>query len=135
MENIRKIIQAHKVLSYVVVLGFIVFINCCGFPVYNLNRAWSFPIVLEYIWIMGFSAVCIGGGLAELFPGKRYIFIVSLTTALAIVGMEFRFLIEFGEVSNTYNFTLQNIAFHLGVFIALSSLSWMYAMKHQPSKS
>lgn len=135
MEIIRKIIYTHRGLSCAAVLGFIVFVNCWGFPVYNLNRAWSFPIMFEYIWVMGFSAVYIGGGLAELFPKKTYIFAVSLMAALTFVGIGLRFLIEFGEVSNTYNYTLPNIILHFGTFIALSSLSWLYAMKRWPSKT
>ena len=129
MESIWKAMRAHKAVSLGLVFGFIILINCCGFPVYNLNKEWQLSLVLEKIYVAAASAVFTGGGLAGLFPRKRGFFIVSLTAVLICTGLACRFLLEFGEVSNTYNFTVPNMAFHLSTMVALSSLSWLYAAK------
>lgn len=129
MEKNAEKWRAHKKRSCILVFGLVIFFNCFGFPVYNLGRAWPLSIVAEYICISVESAVFTGGALAALFPEKRCGFIVLLTAVLACAGMGCRFLLEFGEVSNTYNFTLPNMALHLGVFLGLSELSWLYAVK------
>lgn len=134
MDRIRKAIQAHKTLVSVLVLGFAVFINCFGFPIYNLSKDWSAVIVAEHVFIASLSALYIGGGLALLFPEKRYLCIAFIIIVSACVGMGCRFLLEWGEVSNTYNFTVPNISFHLIVFIVLTSLSWLYTMKFNQSE-
>ena len=54
---------------------------------------------------------------------------VPLLAALVCGGLACRYLLEFGEVSNTYNFTLPNIALHLTAFTGISSLSWRYVAK------
>ena len=40
----------------------------------------------------------------------------------ALLGLACRFLMEFGEVSNTEDFTLPNVALHLSVVVALTTL-------------
>lgn len=130
MENFKKRIAEHKMLAAVMVLGFIVFINCFGFPIYNFEKTWSPVITIEYLLIPILSCGYIGGGLAFLFPQKRYISVLALLILLMSVGMVCRFLLEFGEVSNTYNFTLPNILFHIFTVGILSSLSWLRIKKY-----
>lgn len=134
MDNIKKAIQAHKALAAVLVLGFAVFINCFGFPIYNLSRDWPASILVQNVFVASLSAVYIGGGLAMLFPEKRCIFIAFITAASACLGMGCRFLLEFGEVSNTYNFTVPNIVLHLGAFLVLTSISWLSVIKNHQSE-
>lgn len=134
MDSIRNMMQAHKALAYVLVFGFIVLENCFGFPVYNLSKEWSFMIVAELLYLSVYAAIFAGGGLAGLFPEERCGFIVLLVAALCCAGMGCRFLLEFGEASNTYNFTVPNIALHLGTFVVISSLSWLYAVKRGRSE-
>ncbi len=134
MDNIRKAMQAHKRLSYILVLGLIIFINCFGFPVYNFVKEWPAVIAAGNIYNLVVSAAASGIGLGELFPERHYIFIALLTAGTACAGLACRFLLEYGEVSNAYNFTVPNIIFHLGTFIVLSSLGWLFIVKHVRSK-
>lgn len=130
MENLKKEIAEHRTLASIIVLGFIVFINCFGFPIYNFGKTWSLVITVEYLLIPVLACGYIGGGLALLFPQKRYFFMLALLLLLICVGMVCRFLLEFGEVSNTYNFILPNILFHIFIFGVLSSLSWLHFKKY-----
>lgn len=129
MENAKKFVQKYKTASYILGLGFIVFINCFGFPFYNLTKEWSFSITAINIYLILASAWAIGGFLYALFPNKKATFIVGILIAFACLGLACRFLLEYGEVSNTYNFTLPNISLHLGVFIATCILRWFYLLK------
>lgn len=79
-------------------------------------------------------ATTAGAFLAKLFPGKGLRYIVILTGALASMGLACRFFLEFGEVSNTYNFTLPNILFHLAVFLGVLLLSWYRAVKQEQAE-
>ncbi|NLB62026.1 MAG: hypothetical protein GX802_06405 [Clostridiales bacterium] len=129
MVKFREYIQAHKALSYVFGLGFIVFFNCFGFPFYNISKEWPLSIILMNIYLSLASSYCAGIVLAGLFPKKKYWFIACLMILFACIGLACRYLLEFGEVSNIYNFTIPNILLHLGVFVILTSLWWQYANK------
>lgn len=133
MENDKKAgvqpWQAHKKLALGLTLGLAVFFNCFGFPVYNWNKAWPLTITAMYIVLLPCCAVFIGGSLASLIPEKSLGTVLFLTAILTCAGLGCRFLLEFGEVSNTYNFTLPNILFHLLVSVGCSSLAWFRGVK------
>ena len=48
-----------------------------------------------------------------LVLGYRERMVCVVTFILTVIGMACRYLLEFGEVSNTYNFTLFNIVSYL----------------------
>ena len=52
--------------------------------------------------------------------------ILPLNLLLVLLGMGARYLLEFGEVSNSYNFTVPNMLLHIGVTVTLSTLSWLW---------
>ena len=129
MEHVKKTAQSHMVRSCALVFGLAVFMNCFGFPFYNLNKVWPLSITIMYALSIPAFAVFTGGSLAALFPGKRLGFIVLLSLALTCMGLVCRFFLEFGEVSNTYNFTLPNLALHMFVFTGVSSGTWLRTVK------
>ncbi len=131
MEHAKKTAQSHMVRSCMLVFGIAVFANCFGFPVYNLNKEWPFSLTAVYALSTPALAVFSGGSLAALFPQKRLSFLVLLSSALTCIGLVCRFLLEFGEVSNTYNFTLPNIILHMTVFIGVCSVTWLRAVKQE----
>lgn len=49
MERLRQFVQSHKAVAYGLVFGMVLFFNCCGFPIYNLNKEWPFSITAEYL--------------------------------------------------------------------------------------
>ena len=108
-------------------MGLVVLFNCFGFPVYNFNKGWTLSVTLCYLFLTPASAVYVGGILAKCFPEKGWGFAVSLTAALVLAGLGCRFLLEFGEVSNVYNFTLPNVLLHIFVFTAFCSQTWRQA--------
>ena len=54
--------------------------------------------------------------------------IILITSITVGLGLLCRYLLEFGEASNIYNFTIPNTLLHVGVFLALTGLTWIYAI-------
>ena len=129
MECIRQFVQSHKAVAYGLIFGMVIFFNCFGFPIYNLNKELPFFITAEYFYLDVGAAIFSGALLAAQFSQKRIWQIVLLSAALVCGGLACRYFLEFGEASNTYNFTLPNIALHLAAFTGISSLSWWYVAK------
>lgn len=130
MEKIRQFVPSHKAVTGGLVFGMILLFNCFGFPIYNLNKEWPLFITAEYVFLGAGTALFSGGLLAGQFPQKRLWQIALLTAALSCLGLGCRYLLEFGEASNAYNFTLPNVALHLAAFTGIGSLRWRYAVKN-----
>ena len=64
--------------------------------------------------------------------GIHHVF--SLNLLLVLLGMGARYLLEYGEVSNTYNFTLPNMLLHICVAVVLSTLSWLWTKTERCKK-
>lgn len=71
----------------------------------------------------------IGQAEAKLFTNSSAIFIGLFNLIATIVGMGSRFLLEFGEVSNTYNFTIPNIILHILISVVVISGTWLFYKK------
>ena len=76
------------------------------------------------IYVVFAGALVSGAILAGLFPKKRFAAVAAVDFAAIAIGLVCRYLLEFGEVSNTYNFTLPNTLLHIGIFLFLSMLVW-----------
>ena len=77
------------------------------------------------IYVVLGGALFSGGILAGLFPKKKLFFIILITSITVGLGLLCRYLLEFGEVSNTYNFTVPNTLLHVGIFLALTGLTYI----------
>lgn len=127
MEQFRAYVQKHRSISYVLGIDFLVFINCCGFPILNLSKEWPLMMTATQIYIVFAGALFSGAILAGLFPKKRFAAVAAVDCAAIVIGLVCRYLLEFGEVSNTYNFTIPNTLLHIGIFLFLSMLVWLTA--------
>lgn len=70
-------------------------------------------------------------GKKQLFYFLPFIFfiIVYMGAVVMGLGMIARYFLEYGEVSNTYNFTLKNIVIHIVIMMLLSMMFWMQTKK------
>jgi len=108
------------------------FITCCMFPFLNLTK--ETPIRMEVVnWLIIVVSIMvyysIGQSEAKLFPNSSAMFIILFNLIATIVGMGSRFLLEFGEVSNIYNFTIPNIIFNILISVVLISGTWLFYTK------
>lgn len=118
--------RSRGILAMVVPL--LLAVNCGFFPIVNFNP--DNPVDLgitmrTLIFLSAFAAHWRFGGLeARVLPGRSLLFIGLFNTALVSGGLLARYLLEFGEVSNAYNFTLTNAAFHVLVLAAAATVSF-----------
>ncbi|MDY5613430.1 hypothetical protein [Dysosmobacter sp.] len=117
-------------LSAALVLG--TFFGCFCFPVLNITKVSSQDIRLAGFAVAVLAYYEIGTFLAAVFPLKKGSVAKTVFTLLGfncihiLTGMGCRYLLEFGEVSNTYNFTMPNIAVHLLAVNAVCLLGWYF---------
>ncbi|MBQ2830050.1 MAG: hypothetical protein IJF15_03400 [Oscillospiraceae bacterium] len=117
----REKILANKKKMVALACVFLVFLGCFAFPVYNFSP--DAPAAARYsgivIALLGYSEIGLLHG--ALYRSKLKS--AALTLGLTLVGFLCRYLLEYGEVSNTYNFTLTNIAVHLAVVLGIVLLA------------
>ena len=90
-----------------------------------------------YLSVMWYLVM--GAFLSQAFPYKKGCLLKTVPVLLAFnslyvfVGMGCRYLLEFGEVSNTYNFTAPNIIVHVLLTNILCLVCW-YLVAKMPRK-
>ncbi len=103
-----------------------VLINGGFFPIINFNpdNPVNLGIVMRLmIIIMAFAFhKAIGSWEAVVFSEWPITFIGIFNMALALSGLGCRYLLEFGEVSNTYNFTIANVIFQVLALVFVSTV-------------
>ena len=117
-------IKKHRTMIIIFTFVFFIIMGGCSFPIYNFNREWSttltISILTSAIGVYGF----LGAIESQLFPNAKIYHIVPLNLVLILLSMVFRYLLEFGEVSNTYNFTMPNIILHVAATLIISICFW-----------
>ena len=103
----------------------LIFFGCFTFPVYNFSK--DAPEISRWITLFVSLAAYYEIGLIQgvLFEHKEHLKCMGLTLSMTLVGLLCRYLLEFGEVSNTYNFILPNIVLHL----FMSIVRWCVAVR------
>lgn len=91
------------------------------------NERWSFDFEKAYMIILSY------GILATLFTSllssNKSIHVYSISLLCTTVGMILRYIIEYGEYSNTINFTQINIIMYLGIIPVFCTLIYWIICK------
>ena len=129
MRDLRTYVSKHKKLFGIVGFIFIVFLECCVFPAGRITYSGNMAIgIIGFVSAIGI-AKCAGEIEAAIFPKAGWILILLLNIVITILGMVARYFLEYGEVSNTYNFTSKNIVVHILIMLLLSMMFWMQTKK------
>ena len=100
-------------------------ISCCTFPIYNFTKDFGKSIVTTNL-ILNVLCYYELGKFEKLMQKDWKIGKVLLVNmGVILLGMVMRFFLEFGEVSNTYNFTGPNIAIHITAALVISFVSYL----------
>ena len=125
MKDMRTAIIKHKKIVCIVGLLFVILLECCVFPVGSITHTKWFTIgIINLITAVGICK-CVGEMEATLFPKASWGMISLFNIGFTIMGMVSRYFLEYGEVSNTYNFTPKKIVIHMIIMILLSTVFWM----------
>ena len=125
MKNLRTYVNEHKKLFAIIGLIFIICLECCVFPVGNFAYGGNITISLINLAAAIGIGKCLGEIEAMLMPKVTWVLVLLLNVGVTIMGMVARYFLEYGEVSNTYNFTLKNILMHTVIMLLLSMMFWM----------
>lgn len=131
-SNTERLSKPTVIKLSVLILG--TTLGCFCFPVYNLTKGFSNDIRILSIAVTLLAYYNIGRYLALAFPykegsvAKTAVALVGFNCLHIFAGMGCRYLLEFGETSNAYNFTVPNIILHLAVVNAICLWSWLFAI-------
>ena len=128
-NRLYTLLQSHRKTGITVFWIVAIFFGCFCFPLVNFTKTLSDMqkhISIWNIFISLLAYVEVGLLSGYLFEKKKIGVVLLINAAHIVVGMICRYFLEFGEVSNTYNFTLPNMAIHI---VAISSICF-FACKY-----
>lgn len=102
--------------------AFWIFITCFGFPLWSECFPLKWHDILTFISTFGILAA----GLYAVYGEDRGPSLYPRMMLFTVIGMVCRYFMEFGEVSNTYNFTLFNIVIYLFVVPVFTLLAYEF---------
>ena len=112
------------ILLFVIVSG-------SAFPIYNFGKHYSQALtgILLYLNIACYLEL----GIFEkrVLKLQKALYAALMNVGIVLAGMFCRYLLEWGEVSNTYNFTTPNVLVHITTAVAISTLSYLL-VKNKP---
>ena len=122
-------------LKTILLFALIVVTAGSSFPIYNFTKSFGKATTVSLLFL---NVSCYGalGAMERPFVKNWKLHQVALLNlGMILLSMLFRYLLEFGEVSNTYNFTIPNMLLHISVTVTLSSLSWLWVKTEQDKKT
>ena len=106
-------------------------VACCAFPIYNFTKSFGIPIMGINLFLNIACYYELGKYEKMTFTEWKIGKIALLNLGVILLGMVLRYFLEFGEVSNIYNFTGPNIALHIAAAFTISMVS--YLTSRQPT--
>ena len=111
----------------IVLIILFVIISGAAFPIYNFGKHYSYALngILLYLNIVCYLELGIFD--KRVLKLQKISHVVLMNVGIVLAGMLCRYLLEWGEVSNTYNFTMPNVLLHITLAVAISTLSYLAA--------
>ncbi len=107
----------------------VILVNGCTFPIihFNTDNSVDLGVLIQVITVyVAFVTQKMAGRLeGTIFHFWSITGIALLNIGLVVAGLVGRYFLEYGEVSNTYNFTIANTLFHV---IVLPAIATVYAV-------
>lgn len=114
--------QKYKKITWVVLLSYIVFDGCFIFPFSNELFPFDYETGMMIITCYG----VIGFFFVILLEQRRSFRVFIVTLVFTILGLVCRYFLEFGEVSNTRDFSLINIILFIVIIPTLcTGIYWV----------
>lgn len=125
----KERILAHRKKFLIAECLFLIFFGCFSFPVYNFSK--DAPEISRWFNVLIALTAYYELGLFQgvLFKPIEHMKCIGITLVMTVIGLICRYLLEFGEVSNTYNFIVSNVTLHLFVAIVVSALGRLHIIE------
>ena len=127
--KIHELINKHRKIVIIISFLSIICLQCCVFPAINRSHQVSNTLVLINFIIAVGVCKCTGELEAVFFKTWTWQQVLPLNFILAFLGMGARYLLEYGEVSNIYNFTSRNVLCHMVLMGLWSTVFWKSRVK------
>lgn len=111
-------------------LGYIIFAGCFLFPI----TSEPFPLDFSKATLLIASYGLIGLAFAGIYGARKHRFVFLSVLFLTMAGLLCRWLLEYGEVSNTYNYTAFNIASYIILIPISTVLVYHFCRKSDPRR-
>lgn len=131
MNKFRLYLEDNPKIPKMFILGYVIFAGCFVFPFGN--ERFPFDFMKTYLVIASYGIIGLGFARTYGINKGKFVYIVSLI--LTGLGMIFRYFLEYGEVSNTMNFTLFNITSYLLVIPIFTAVTYYFIIKHLMQKN
>lgn len=118
LKSLSRFLREHPVLTQVLVLGYTALLCCFFFPLGSTPP-------LHRVLLFGLLSLC----LAEAYGPRREKGVFLRTLAAAAAGLLGRYLLEYGEVSNSRNFTVENVLWFLAAVPLCMTLAYHILVK------
>ena len=131
-NRLYALLQSHRKTGITLFWIIAIFFGCFCFPFVNITKVLSdaqkqISVINLFTCLIAYAEVGLLSG--YLFDKKKISVVLLINVSHIIVGMICRYFLEFGEVSNTYNFTLSNIAIHIIAISCVCLCSYLHAKK------
>lgn len=126
--NAGSYLRTHPRIPRTVLLGYVIFAGCFVYPIFPIRDADSHLDFMK-IYLLVCTYGIIGLGFAGIYRERKKKFIYFATLCLTIVGMICRYFLEYGEVSNLYNFTVFSILSYLALIPPFVVFSYCFFLK------
>ena len=108
--------------------AFILYCLCRLFYISHKKPALSPGFHQAYLLICSYGII--GWGFAGLYGKAKERAVYPLTLLMTILGMVCRYVLEYGEASNVYNFTMLNILSYIILIPAFTVGAYHYIVKY-----
>ena len=113
-----------KIWRTVLVALFII-VSGAGFPIYNLGKHYAYALTGIMLYVNIACYLELGVFEKRMLKVQNVSHAALMNIGIILAGMLCRYLLEWGEVSNAYNFTMPNILVHITITFAISTLSYL----------
>lgn len=131
MNKFRLYLENHPKIPKNLILGYIVFASCFIFPFEN--DRFPFDFMKAYLVIASYGIIGLGFAGTYGINKEKFVYLASLI--LTGLGMICRYFLEYGEVSNTMNFTPFNIISYLVVIPIFIVVAYRFIIKYLMKKN
>lgn len=123
-ETVEKKTSSLKASVKLILWLLFIIISGAAFPIYNFGKHFSYALTGLMLWLNIACYIELGKFEKYILKMTNIYYVILANFGVILLGMLCRYLLEFGEVSNTYNFTIQNILVHVIATLTISMVSY-----------